>query len=55
MDRRARLERRKKRLTQKITTLDNIDLDRGRTLPERKWLRARIYRVDLLLEREGVL
>lgn len=51
----ARLVRRKRRLTKRLTERDNAALAAGRDVPTAKWLRARIYRVDLLLERKGLL
>lgn len=50
-----RLLRTKRRLTARLVAKDNARLDRGKTVREERWLRVRIHRVDLLLEREGVL
>lgn len=50
-----RLLRTKQRLTTRLVAKDNARLDRGKPVRPERWLRTRLHRIDLLLEREGVL
>lgn len=47
-----RLVRRKERLTKRLREID-LSTPQHRPLPRCRWIRAQLYRVDLLLEREG--
>lgn len=49
----ARLVKRKQRLTERLTHRDNDRLDRGLELRSETWLRTRIHRLDVLLDRAG--
>lgn len=50
-----RLLRAKRRLSVRHTRADERRLDRDKPVRPKRWLRTRIYRIDLLLEREGLL